>query len=459
MLTNIFSQDVLKEEILETLRDVPELKNYFTENDTPILSLFASQLASILSKKAYYFNAIKNENFLQTAQQPDNKYYLAKSFGYRINRYGAPKIRMKYQDLNSGEKPKSLPLSFGDVVGSIGEFEIIYIGEDILAERGDILEFAIGKSKKYSNSFVFDDDETLVTLNIFPESLKSVDNEEIKLFVNGELKKLSNDLENFIIKKAPVDFSDSNIATKLYIHEYSSLYGLKVTPEDKYEVKWVETDGKIEQFDQSTIVLLEDRQFSFIEVMSLGHECDSLEKLSYLPIFYYKTMRRAVTDDDYKYILLQYPLLKSLNIYSKDVNNKFIFYIHNDTNNEKIVKLTEYEAEKLSKFINNYKMSGTNIYFTPAKPIDMKFDISLKIEDASKLSIVRDKITKLVHNKTLTFGAKVDVGELLAEISKIEIDGTKIINYIFPSDMPKEYNLKKYEYLVIKEENLNIEFK
>ena len=459
-ITNIFSQDVLKEEILDTLKNVPELKSYFVDGESPILELFSSQLAGILSKKAFYVNQVKNENYIQTAQQPDNKYYLAKSFGYRINRYGCAKIEMTYQDFANGPKPQSLPLKYGDVIGTYEGEDIIYIGEDKIVERGDVLPFAIGKAKSMKDKFQFSDDESLIKVYVYPEELKSVDNEEIRFYVNGEEVKLSRDLEDFIIKDDVVDYSDSNIVSTLYVFEYSSLYGKRVTPEDNFEVRWVETNGKKDSIDETKIKPFVDGQFVFNRTLSLGYECDSMEKLSYLPIFYYRTMRRAVTDDDYRYILLQYPLFKDISIFSKDVNTKYIFYIHSDTTNENVVKLNDYTAEDVTKYINNYKMSGIQIFFIPGKPIDMVFDITLKLQDPSKISYIKEEVRRILKKYTLIFLKEVDMGDILADISKIEYEGEKLVSFIYPNPgMIDKYTLQPYEYLQLREENFNLSIK
>jgi len=460
MLANVFNQDVLKLEIIDTLKSVPELAPYFVEGESPVLELFSSQLASILSKKAYYVNQVKNENYIQTAQQPDNKYYLAKSFGYRINRYGCTKIKLTYQDLGNGATPQSLPLKYGDVVGEYLGEDIIYIGDERVVERGDVLEFAIGKSKSVKDSFTFIDGESLIKVNIYPEELTSVDNDEIRMFINGNKYELSKDLEDFIIKDSMVDYSDSNVVSSIYVYEYSSLYGTRVTPEDLYEVRWIETNGKKALFEEAKIKYNVEMQFNFHSVISLGHTCDSLDKLSYLPIFYYKTMRRAVTDEDYKYILLAFPLFKDMSIFSKDVNTKYLFYIHSDTTNGSVSKLTDYTAKQVTEYINNYKMSGIQLYFIPAKPVDLKFDVTIKLTDPSKIPLVKEEIENLLRNYTLKFISEIDMGNVLADISKIEIDGEKMISFIYPNEgMVDKYTLEPYEYLQLLEENYNLVIK
>jgi len=458
MITTIFTQDVVKEEIIETLKNVPELSSYFVDGESPVLELFSSQLASILSKKAFYINQVKNENFIQTAQQPDNKYFLAKSFGYRINRYGCAKIKMTYKDFASGVNPQTITMNYGDVVGSYNGEDIIFIGESSSVERDDELLFAIGKRKSYSGGFNFDDDESLVNVLLYPEELLSIDNEEVKLYINQKESKMSRDLEDFIIKDVVVDFSDSNTVSSLYVYDYRSLYGVSVDANDVYEVIWVETDGKKDSFDESKIDLFIDGQFVFKEVSTLGYSCDSLQKLSYLPIFYYRTMRRAVTDEDYKFILLAYPLFKDISIFSKDITNKFIFYIHSDTLSNDVHKLTEYESEKVDEYINFYKMSGVQLYFVPAKPVDLKFDATVKLFDASKISYVREEVRKIVEKYTLKFFDKVELGDILAEISKIEYEGEKIISFVYPNENSVElYDLKEYEYLQLKDEDYHLE--
>jgi hypothetical protein len=460
MLANVFSQDVLKAEIIDTLKNVPELAPYFVEGESPILELFSSQLSSILSKKAYYINQVKNENYIQTAQQPDNKYYLAKSFGYRINRYGSSKIKLTYQDLGNGSSPESLALKYGDVVGTYLDEDIIYIGKERVVERGDVLEFSIGKSKSIRDTFTFSDDDSLIKIKIFPEELKSVDNDEIKIFINGNYIELSKDLENFIIKDNIIDYSDSNVVSEIYVFEYSSLYGKRVTPEDIYEVRWIETNGKKDLFDEGKMKYLKTGQFNFHSTMSLGYNCDTLEKLSYLPIFYYKTMRRAVTDDDYKWILLAYPLFSDMSIFSKDVNTKYLFYIHKDTKNGEVEKLTDYTAKDVTNYINNYKMAGIKLYFIPAKPIDLKFDVTIKLTDPSKIPAIKEEIRKILETYTLKFLKEVDMGEILADISKIEIEDKEMISFIYPNiGMVEQYTLEPYEYLQLLEENYNLVIK
>ena len=459
-ILNVFSQDVLKQEILNSFKELPELKDYFVNGTNPVLELFSSQIAAILSKKLFYLNQLKNENYIQFAKNPENKYYLAKSFGYRINRYSCPKISMTYMDLEAGSNPRSLPLKYGDVIGKYGDMDIIYIGEDRIVERGDVVTCAIGKSKSMTDNFKFEDGNSLIKLRIVPEELKSVDNDEIRFYVNGNLIELSKDLEDFIIKDRAVDYSDSNTISEIYVFEYESLYGVRVTPEDIYKVKWIETNGRVDKLDTSKIQSLINGQFKFKEVLSLGADCDSLEKLSWLPIFYYRTMRRAVTDDDYRYILLNYPLFKDISIYSKDVNNKYIFYIHSQTNDYEIKKLTDYESQQVSEYINRYKMSGIQLYFIPGKPVDLVFKVTISLYDPSKITFMQEKVKELLRNYTLKFIEKVSIGDIIAEISQIkDEEGNNLVKYIYPADGLKDtYELEKYEYLVLKDENFNIEF-
>lgn len=460
-LLNVFSQDVLKKEILDTFKELPELKDYFVNGTNPILDLFSSQISSILSKKLFYINQVKNENYIQFAKNPENKYYLAKSFGYRINRYSSPKILMTYLDLKAGSNPESFPIKYGDVVGTYGKEEIIYIGEDKILERNDEIECSIGKSKSVRNNFVFEDDNSLIKLRIVPEELKSVDNNEIRLYINGNETKLSKDLEDFIIKDDVVDYSDSNITSELYVFEYTSLYGKRVTPEDIYTVKWIENNGRVDKINISNVKSLEEGKFKFKEILSFGANCDDLEKLSWLPILYYRTMRRAVTDEDYKYILLNFPLFKDINIFSKDVNNKYVFYIHSQSTNYEIKKLTDYESKEVSTFINKYKMSGIQLYFIPGKPVDLIFNVSIKLNDPSKITFIQEEIQEILQKYLLKFNGQVSIGDILAEISQIkDKDGNILVNFIYPADGIKDtYKLEKFEYLVLKKENFKLNFK
>lgn len=453
----LFGQDEIKRELLEEFKKHPDYSKYLVDSDSPMLNMICSGVGTILAKKLMYITNVKKESFITEARSEDSVHFLAKSFGYRINRYSAPRIKLKYTEDMNNVNPETRYIEPGQILGSYGDkYDIVYIGKPMFVERGDEIVCAIGKSvSRVSHEFNILDSDGLVKEIIRPQHLKSVDNSAIFFYVNNVNIVLDTDLENFIIENKVVDFSEDNVSSQLYIFEYSSLYGYKITPEDRYTCIWLETDGKIDYIDQK--ILKVNDNYRYIDTLSLGSQCDSIEKLSYNTTFYYQTQRRAVIDDDYRHILIAHDMLKDVQIFSKDVNNKFVFYIHSNTDTKTDYQLTEYERSVVSLYIRKYKMSGVKLYFIPAKPVELIIDLSIKLNDVNRISEVTSEVKSIVSKYLFKLGSTFEIGNVIADVSKIMYKGSPVVNFIYPN-IPQTHNLESYEYLNLREENLKLSF-
>lgn len=463
-MSNKISKEALKTELVELFAQSPNYKDLIQDGKfiAPAMDVFADNISGFASSIIFQKYLLRGESYIDTANIDSSVYLLARTFGYNINRASAPILKFTYLDTPGKVVPDTLALENGTVIGQYNDYDLIYFGDNKLIEKGDEIEFVIGHYFEAVNQkFDFKEEEDLVSIFLKPQRLKSIDNKQIKLKIGTEDMSISKQLEDFNIYKKIADYSLDNVSTLLYVHDYNSLFGYHITPSSVYTLSYVETDGDIDNFSQANISITDDR-FVFHSFVHAGYQGDTINKIKQYTNFYYTTLRRAVSDDDYQFLIQTFPMIKACKVYSKNPYQKYVFYIHNLTeqSNQKI--MLENELTELAGLIDPLKITRTELFFVVAKAIPLKIHLKVKLKHEAYLNEVKASIlNKLQEQYSMVLGSSFNMGKLLADISKIEvlINGINeaIVDYVFPMDGDINQQLKIWEYFIFNEEDLTIE--
>lgn len=272
--------------------------NFPASTRTILVKLLSGYAANLL----FNFHQLRGETYLSTAILPSSICAISSMLGYNINRSKAPKLSIRYL------RDETIHISRGDVLGFYGEYELVYFGEMKQIEKYDIITVYIGKYKEYTDYVTLSSDGSFI-LQISPDVYKSVEHDLFKFYLNSQEATISKEIEEYVIYNYVVDFSDSPDSLKLFISDTVRQYGLSVIPNDNYTVKYLETDGMIEKLDLTKFDF--EDNYEFVEYLSPGSSGDSLEKIRYLAPFYYSTLRRGVTEKDYKFLTEATPYINN----------------------------------------------------------------------------------------------------------------------------------------------------
>lgn len=232
----------------------------------------------------------------------------AKELGYRINRASAPVLKIKYNQI------PTINLTRGTVVGTYRGYDVIYFDDDRLIEKGDIIYCKLGKYKE--KTIDFDQDEVKFSTIISPETLLSIDNLALELFFDGIKRNKTLFPEDYIVFPYYSDFSDSKVSAKLNIADLTLRHGLaeavSTSLTRQFIVKYIETDGKLTQvFKQSDLTLT---NYDFISLDSRGTDPDTDSEIAEFAPIIYSMIRRAVTEDDFKFLLRNQPIIRDCSV-------------------------------------------------------------------------------------------------------------------------------------------------
>jgi len=292
----------VKEDILNYLKGLNNYEEIKDNLPDSTLTVIIELIAGYAVYNSHSNQMNRQETYLSTAQLETSVYNIAKAFGYYINRATAPVITVKYLAV------PSIPLQSGTVIGKYKDLDIVYFGEDRIIEKLDEVDFVIGYYNTLEKQVQLVNGEFI--LEVVPQLLKSVDNDQIQLFVNDNPRPLSKAIEDFVVHQKAVDYSLNVDVSKLFIADMDNQYGLIVADKaDVVKVKFIETSGMLVDFSADDLTLDED--FMYLATSHEGSNGESLEKIKRLAPLFYSTLRRAVTDDDLTYISEAHPLMLS----------------------------------------------------------------------------------------------------------------------------------------------------
>ena len=281
----------LKEDILKYIKSLDNFDDIQKELTHSTIDLLASLIAGYASYTNFKFSMNREETFLQTAKLPSSIFQIAFTLGYRIQRAKAPIIKLRYYGDDK-------ILNTGDIIGKYEDYDLIYFDYSKKIKTNDYIYVKLGKY------FEFDYDLLLQKFNVIelnPQFLRSIDNDDIFIEDNQNFYRPSIKFEDFIINNKIVNWSKTNTDSLIYINDKENNFGnLDV---NKLKIKYIETNGKIESFNFKKIKFF-DKNFAYIDVYFYGINEDSLDKIKKIAPNLRNTKSRAVTLDDYYYYII-----------------------------------------------------------------------------------------------------------------------------------------------------------
>jgi hypothetical protein len=336
--------------IKQDLYDYLKTRDDFADIDTVLASnmdMFLSVFAGYATYMSYKYRQLRQETYLSTAKLNTSVYQIAKTFGLNINRYFAPTINVKYDNI------ETIQLNTGDIIGSYQDYDIVYLGQPRLIERGDILVAYIGIVKRVN---VNTNNDEIVTV-LFPEILESIHN-ECYLDIDGEIIKISRNIEDYLIFSSPIDFSNDTTSTTISISDKQRMFGeyKSIDSTSKVELIYLETDGKIDAISQNDINL--NLGMLFESVGTLGTNGDNIDFIKYITPYYYSALRRMVTAKDHKYIIEANEFIKNCYVMRDDGIPSIYNIILDESETEYSVKINDVEYNFNKDNVNSILNDG-----------------------------------------------------------------------------------------------------
>ncbi len=242
--------------------------------------------------------AESNQTYISEATRSSSIFKIARAFGYNINRYTAPTIQVKYNDI------PTITLSNGQSLGNIGTIDIIYWGDDKVIEKGDVITLVLGHY--HTEVHQVDSSTDIVEYSVSPINLEAIDNNKIAVLVDSTRATLTKDIEAYIIHNSIIDWSDTRSTTTLSIADRSHKYGAEV--DQTVTIEWIETNGPM-TITQQDLEL--DSRFIYLSTSHAGTTGDSDDKIKRMAPLYYSTQRRMVSRLDHRYIIESNVMIKS----------------------------------------------------------------------------------------------------------------------------------------------------
>ncbi|HEG8091744.1 TPA: hypothetical protein SFZ51_001343 [Campylobacter jejuni] len=312
------SESAIEKELNELINQMRENKIIQDTFPASIRTILVKLLSGFFSKVLYKVTLQQRETYSATASTEEAIYNLAITKGYNITRPTSPIISVKY----TGEK--TLSLSSAQVIGTYSNYDIIYWGPAKKIEAGDIIRCRLGKLIQYSSmipdqedvdyQYVKFDENGLFIVSLTPDKLQAIDDSCISLsFLDSEGKikeiEVKKDIQDFLLKAQPLDFSSSMTSTNLTIAEKTYQYGLYYLKDNTpFEIKLIETDGMLGELKESSVSL--DPDFRYYSFDSAGSDGDSLVKIKTLAPLAASALNRASSVNDIKYITKNSPYIQ-----------------------------------------------------------------------------------------------------------------------------------------------------
>lgn len=395
MLTNLLTSPGLSSDALEadintyinSLQEAHLIQDTFSSSTRTLLTKILAGYGSFILFK---YNSLREETYLSTAKLESSVYSQASALGYNINRMTAPRLTLKYLSV------PTILVSFGDILGYYGDYDIICI-EDKLIEKGDEVVCAIGKFNVDTLDVQLVDDSLYAILS--PDGLKAIDNQQIQLFLNNNKVELGKDIEELIINHNPVDFSTSIYNSKLILTTSGYIGKHKVVPTDNIVIKYIETDGFLTSFDYVEANATQD--YTVVDIINYGTNGDSLAKIKRLAPLLFSSMRRGVTESDYKYLIEYHPYINNAEVESDkgipgsytlsfptyNINTDYVFNI-----NDYVITLQS-GTKTISQFLDYVVLSFSHNTFMTFEKVNNTIKVTVKSARYGSIE-VSDNITK-----------------------------------------------------------------
>lgn len=283
---------------LSTLDNWQDIKDNLPASN---LTLITELLAGFGTYIIYKNHALRDETYLTTAKLDRSVYSIARTFGYDIKRYTAPSLKLKYMAVPTKK------LQTGDVLGTYGNYSIVYFGPDIVLEKLDTVDVFIGSVFEEELDVVYESD--LLRYNISPKSLTSVDDTHIRIFGDDVELTISRDIEDYVIRGNVVDFSNDPFNTDLIVADRKNNYGVVLDEAVKVRIQHLETDGEMDSIDLTKVELNED--YVSLSINHLGTNGQTVDHIRRLVPLFYSTQRRMVTRRDHQYVAEAHNYIKS----------------------------------------------------------------------------------------------------------------------------------------------------
>lgn len=294
----ISNSSVSQEQILRNINEwVKTLPNYNDIKDnlnTSTMSVIYQLLAGFSSWNFYNYQMNRAETYLSTATQDKSVYTIARQFGYNLDRGMSPVLVCTYDNV------ETITLKSGDVIGSYGDLDVVYFGVQRFVEKGDVVEFFVGKYS-YVDKTVQNSASELLRDRLTAETLNYIDNLRVYLTIDRDVYIPTKQVENFVVKGEAIDFSVSPRETDIYLMDTQYKYGLyNLQDGTPYKIEYLETDGYSPNISVDSVEMISG--WICLSISSQGTNPEPVEKLRAVAPFYYSTMRRAVTKNDYDYL-------------------------------------------------------------------------------------------------------------------------------------------------------------
>lgn len=283
---------------LEGLSNFDEIKDQLPASNLTLIENLIAGFGAFISQRQ---NLYREETYLSKAKMATSVYEIANTFGYSINRYTAPSVKIKYNAI------PTISVRSGDILGSYNGKDVVYFGPNKILEKLDTLDVFIGSYQESDIPVEFTDG--VFILDVSPVESTSVDRDNITCFINDVEQSISQAIEDYIVFNNIADYSLDPYSARLFISDIDNSYGIVAEEGSSCKIKYLETDGKIENLKLSDITL--NSEYLAVSVNHVGTNGDSLEKIKQLAPLLYSTLRRMVTEKDHKYLAEAHPLIAS----------------------------------------------------------------------------------------------------------------------------------------------------
>ena len=251
----------------------------------------------------------KQESHLKTAQIPAEIDNNSADLGYRVNRPNSPSFIVKYIG------PTTQTLSANSVLGTYGTQSIVYFGDSILIESGDILTGYVGTPKTVSHGFSRTDTSP-IEVTIKPEVESGIANTLVQLLYDGKVRDRSLYPEDYHVNRQYADFTEGRVNARILIADLVNIYGIAEEiasgTSDSVTLRYLETSGRDASLSVNAAVLIDG--FRILGIGSLGTDPDGDDLIKRDASLMYSLQRRAVSELDYKILLRNQPHFKDVGI-------------------------------------------------------------------------------------------------------------------------------------------------
>ena len=431
-------QEEIKQDIFDFLKDnadkYPVFTGYAGSTQNQLLDM-ASGVAAYLAYK-YMFS--QRETSLSTCVLQESRYLNAWDMGYNINRTRAPQVSLRY---SGAEK---LVIRSGDIFGTFPyrglSYDLIYFGTTRTLFQNDTFQVAIGKFGKVEGSFLQMDFNKTVALSIYPDVGQTIDDAQLKVYVNDVEKEWVDDGQDFLtnpvvwaVTRHPLDTSKGiGIEATFWVPTLS--YGLEVLKTDEYRIEYISSAGRIPQLADITSSASMKDSFDIFSVLSEGANEEDASQVKTMAPLYAVTAGRAVTEKDYSGILSKHAFIfsaKYLGYGSQTVSLSYVGHTGEP--------LTPYELEEVALWVQKKGLAGITAALIPSTPKVETLLVSVLYRCDSRRTVdsisafetgLETELIKVFNKYAGRQEITVSLKELYAEMDQISMNETNPIRRV-----------------------------